>query len=308
MKRSSIGPWWSGVAVLGALCGYAGAADEQPDPAVKELTQPQNSIEASVGDVTKASYKFGEYNGLENHGVFGNGAFDIRSQQSYDSDSATRWRIKGTDLGLDTRNITGEYGTQGLFRVTAGLDEIIHNITDSYSTPYIGGTSGVLTLPATWMVPLVPRVSASAANARGLSSNVSNASALVNGVLKAPTAAQLATSTAIQGADLPTFGQEDLYTLRKRYSAGLDLMHQRDDGRGYFGDSCRSHRPDDGHNIRETRLSRQGRFRAIRLQRFDLQESRRHSHLDELGPAGYQHDHEQCTEQPVASARARGGL
>ena len=224
MKRSSIGPWWSGVAVLGALCGYAGAADEQPDPAVKELTQPQNSIEASVGDVTQPSYKFGEYNGLENHGVFGNGAFDIRSQEAYDSDSATRWRIKGIDLGLDTRNITGEYGTQGLFRVTAGLDEIIHNITDSYSTPYIGGTSGVLTLPATWMVPLVPRVSASAPNARGLSSSVSDASALVAGVLKAPTAAQLATSAAIQGADLPAFGQEDLYTLRKRYSAGVDLM------------------------------------------------------------------------------------
>src|SRR5450631_758524 len=224
MKRLSIGPLLSGVAVLGAVCGNAGAADEQPDPAVKELTQPQNSIEVSVGDVTQPSYKFGEYNGLENHGVFGNGAFDIRSQQAYDSDSATRWRIRGTDLGLDTRNITGEYGTQGLFRVTAGLDEIIHNITDSYSTPYIGGTSGVLTLPATWMVPLVPRVSASAPNARGLSSNVSAASALVTGVLKAPTAAQLATSAAIQGADLPAFGQEDLYTLRKRYSAGLDLM------------------------------------------------------------------------------------
>jgi hypothetical protein len=224
MKRLSTGPWWSAVAVLGALCGNAGAAGEQPDPAVKELTQPQNSIEASVGDVTQGSYKFGEYNGLENHGVFGNGAFDIRSQDAYDSDSATRWRIKGTDLGLDTRYITGEYGTQGLFRVTAGLDEIIHNITDSYSTPYIGGTSGVLTLPATWMVPLVPRVSASAANARGLSSNVSDASALVAGILKAPTAAQLATSAAIQGADLPAFGQEDLYTLRKRYSAGLDLM------------------------------------------------------------------------------------
>src|SRR5450631_877761 len=82
MKRLGIGPWWSGVAVLGALCGNAGAADGEPDAAVKELTQPQNSIEASVGDVTKASYKFGEYNGLENHGVFGNGAFDLRSQQA----------------------------------------------------------------------------------------------------------------------------------------------------------------------------------------------------------------------------------
>jgi hypothetical protein len=224
MKRLRSGAGLGGVSLLGVLFNITAAADESPDAAVKELTQAQNSIEAGVGDVTQPSYKFGEYNGLENRGVFGNGAFDLRSQQAYDSDSASRWRIKGTDLGLDTRNITGEYGLQGLFRVTVGLDEIIHNITDSYSTPYIGGTSGVLTLPAAWMVPLVPRVSSSAPNARGLSSNVSDASALVAGVLKAPTGAQLATSTAIQSADLPAFGQEDLYTLRKRYSAGLDLM------------------------------------------------------------------------------------
>ena len=224
MKQQRIGAGLVGVSLLGALCNIAVAADDPSIAAVKELTQPQDSIEASVGDVTQKSFKYGEYNGLENKGVFGNGAFDIRSPQAYDSDSATRWRIFGTDLGLDTRNIAGEYGTQGLFRVTASLDEIIHNISDSYSTPYIGGTSGVLTLPPTWMIPVVPRVSATAANARGLSSNVSDASALVAGVLKAPTAAQLATSAAIQGADLPAFAEEDLYTLRKRYSAGVDLM------------------------------------------------------------------------------------
>jgi hypothetical protein len=224
MKQQRIGAGLVGVSLLGALFNIAVAADDPSIAAVKELTQPQDSIEASVGDVTQKSFKYGEYNGLENKGVFGNGAFDIRSPQAYDSDSATRWRIFGTDLGLDTRNIAGEYGTQGLFRVTASLDEIIHNISDSYSTPYIGGTSGVLTLPPTWMIPVVPRVSATAANARGLSSNVSDASALVAGVLKAPTAAQLATSAAIQGADLPAFAEEDLYTLRKRYSAGVDLM------------------------------------------------------------------------------------
>jgi MtrB/PioB family decaheme-associated outer membrane protein len=223
MKRRCIGAGLGGVSLLGLFFNIAVAADEPANAAVKELTQPQNSVEASVGDVTQPSFKFGEYNGLENRGVFGNGAFDIRSPQAYDSDSAARWRIFGTDLGLDTRNIAGEYGVQGLFRVTASLDELIHNITDSYSTPY-RGTAGVLTLPPTWLIPVIPSVSATAPNARGLSSTVSDASALVAGALKAPTAAQLATSAAIQGADLPAFGQEDLYTLRKRYSAGVDLM------------------------------------------------------------------------------------
>src|ERR1700733_3376232 len=137
MKRVRSGARLGGLSLIGMFFNIAVAADEPPDAAVKGLTQPQNSIEASVGDVTQPSYQFGEYNGLENKGVFGNGAFDVRGAQSYDSASATRWRIQGTDLGLDTRNITGEYGLQGLFRVTVGFDEIIHNITDSYSTPYI---------------------------------------------------------------------------------------------------------------------------------------------------------------------------
>jgi MtrB/PioB family decaheme-associated outer membrane protein len=225
MKQTTSHGWVRNVAVAATLGGAAAAgAADQPDPAVAELTQPQSVVEASVGDVTHSSYKFGEYNGLQKSGVYGNGGFDVRGKDAYDSDSATRWRIRGTDLGLDVRSLTGEYGTQGLFRVTAGFDEILHNISDSYSTPYLGVGSSVLTLPANWVVPVVPRVSATAPNARGLSSAVADSSALVSGVLKNPTAAQLAASQALIAADLPAFGQHDLYTTRKRYAAGLDIM------------------------------------------------------------------------------------
>src|SRR5437868_5147571 len=58
-------------AVQGALLSLAPA---RPAPAaepasgaeaVAQLTQPSGELEVGAGDVTKGSYKFGEYNGLE---------------------------------------------------------------------------------------------------------------------------------------------------------------------------------------------------------------------------------------------------
>jgi len=63
----------------------------------------------------------------------------------------------------------------------------------------------------------LPRVSATAPNARGLSPLVSASGALVNGVLTAPTDAQLAASAALQAADLPAFQGVKLSTQRSRY-------------------------------------------------------------------------------------------
>ena len=78
-----------------------------PDPAVTALTQPTNSIEAGVGYVTQDSFKFGQYNGLFDKGAYGIFNFDVRDDTPYDADSAVRWRIVGTNLGLDTRSAYG---------------------------------------------------------------------------------------------------------------------------------------------------------------------------------------------------------
>ncbi len=208
-----------------SFAAAASAADDESDQAaIDALTKPISSIEFGVGGVTAPSYKFGEYNGLEKSGTYGVGGFDIYGGGNYDSSDPTRWRLRGTDLGLDTRKLSGEYGEQGLFRVNLGFDEIPHNITDSYYSPYIGVGSSVLSLPATWVVPVVPRVSASSPNARGLSGAVAGSSALVAGVLTAPTVAQLATSQALIGADLPSFLRDDLSTTRKRYDAGVSYL------------------------------------------------------------------------------------
>jgi MtrB/PioB family decaheme-associated outer membrane protein len=210
----------AGTVLALATAPLTALAADAPDP-VKELTQSHSSVQLGVGYVPEDSYKFGEYNGLQRQGLHLLGDFDLRGGGSYDSNDATRWRVTGNNLGLDTRSVGAEYGKQGLFRVTFGVDTIVRNRSDSYSTPYLGVGTSVLTLPPSWIVPTVPRVSTTAANARGLSPAVANSSALVNGVLSSPTAAMLASSNALMTADLPLFAQHKLSTKRSRYEAGL---------------------------------------------------------------------------------------
>ena len=144
------------------------------------------------------------------------------------ADDATRWRATGTNLGLDIRNLYGEYGQQGSFRFFLGYDELRHNISDTFMTPYNGAGSNNLTLPANWIVPVVPQNSATAVNARAFSSE----SGLAPGpytynagskkwTATAPTAANTASVMAIQAADLPAFHNENIYTTRKAIDGGF---------------------------------------------------------------------------------------
>ncbi len=197
------------------------------EPAVADLTQPKKTVELGIGIVSKGSFKFGEYNGLEKKGAFAIGNFDLRGGGTYDSDAASRWRLKGTDLGLDTRNLQGEYGEQGKFRLNFGYDELLRNRSDSYQTPLNGSGSNVLTLPANWIVPTVPRVSATAPNARGLNPAVANSNAIVGGVSTAPTPAMLATSNALINTDLPNFHIVNLSTKRTKYDGGFSYSFDR---------------------------------------------------------------------------------
>jgi len=207
---------------LAMLCGAAGA--DEANPTKEELTTPQDSVELGLGGTSFGSYKFGEYNGLEDHGPFGIANFHLAGGGAYDSGDATRWHLNATDLGTAARSADADYGVQGRFRLNFKYDEIRHNVWDSYNTPYLGLGGNVLTLPSSWLVPVVPANSAAAANARGLSSQVTSADALVGGALRVPTAAQLATAAAIQAADLPSFSAYDLYTTRNRYELGASLL------------------------------------------------------------------------------------
>jgi MtrB/PioB family decaheme-associated outer membrane protein len=195
------------------------AADDGIDPAIAALVKPASSLEIGVGNVSKPSFKANEYSGLKSEGAYGIFNIDLRGGTPYNAESGVRWRIYGTDLGTDARALGLEVWQAGGLSLKLGFDELTRLRSDSYQTPLIGAGGSTLTLPSTWQIPLVPRVSSTAANARGLLGDVTASSALVNGVLAAPTAAQLASAAAIQSADLPLFQHVDLYTRRKAYTS-----------------------------------------------------------------------------------------
>src|ERR1700757_1731617 len=90
LLRASLGAGAGALATL-ALSAPARAADAT----AAELTEQTSTVEAGVGSVSRSSFWFGEYNGLQDRGAFGIGNLDVRGGGRYDSDSATRWSIKG---------------------------------------------------------------------------------------------------------------------------------------------------------------------------------------------------------------------
>jgi MtrB/PioB family decaheme-associated outer membrane protein len=225
----------SALALMGTVATGTAVHAADADPAVTELTQPASTVEVGVGNVNHYSAKAAEYNGVSGKGLYGIFDADLRGGAAYDSDSALRWRLNLRNLGLDNRSAAFEIGEQGRYRVDLGFDELRRQRSDTYRTPYLGAGTNTLTLPSTWLVPLVPRVNGTApalgvaggANARGLSPAVTSSSALVSGVLTAPTPAQLSTANAIQAADLPLFQSVDLSTKRTRYGIGLSYEIDR---------------------------------------------------------------------------------
>ena len=203
------------------LCASLPSAQAAEDPAVAALTQPSSSMDVGIGNVSEDSYKFGEYNGLEEKGGFVLGSLDLNGGGSYDSSSARRWRLRADNVGLKTSEADFSFRDQGRFSFNLGLGGLRHNISDSYSTPFVGAGSNSLALPSTWLKPVVPQLNNNV-NFRSLlpetgMGNVINST----GVLVGPTPAQQATLDAIVGADAGAFNRFNLHTQRRHGELGF---------------------------------------------------------------------------------------
>jgi MtrB/PioB family decaheme-associated outer membrane protein len=150
------------LAVQGALVAMFAAplgvfAQGEANEKVTALTQPTNSVEIGVENTSRDSAKFGEYNGLNKSGTDPIGNFSVRGGDAYNAyyggDGTNRWEIKGTDLGTTSRELSGNVSNQGKWSLGIGYDELRHNITDTYQTPFQGSMGGNnFTLPTTFAV------------------------------------------------------------------------------------------------------------------------------------------------------------
>src|SRR5258706_9138501 len=198
------------------------------DPAGAALTQPTNTVEVGAGSVSDGSYKFGEYNGLEDQGGFLLGNLDLFGGGRYDSDSLTRWGLHANDIGLKTGDADFTYREQGRFKIDLGLEDFRRNLSDTFQTPYLGLGSTDLTLPAGWLKPQVQQANPTNLNDRGLSP-VAGQGSVVNSsaVVVAPTSAQISANDSIVAADTGAFRRFNLYTERKRGEIGFGVNLNR---------------------------------------------------------------------------------
>ena len=106
-----------------------------------------SDLTLGVGSVSDDSYKFGEYNGLQEEGSYLIGEANAR----YRGEDAVYLDLSASDLGLDTRSLAIEGGRQGSYDIFLRYDEIPHYISNSASSPYLGSGGDTLTLPAGWV-------------------------------------------------------------------------------------------------------------------------------------------------------------
>ncbi len=126
--------------VLLAMCAMPAHADEEE---VAALENPTNSVEVGAASTSHSSAKFGEYNGLNKSGASAVGNFSVRGGDAYGGrDGTRRWSITGSDLGTTSRALAGTVSSQGQWKLGIGYDELRHNLSDTYQTPYQGGAGG----------------------------------------------------------------------------------------------------------------------------------------------------------------------
>jgi len=107
------------------------------------------TVDVGVGSVSRDSFKFGEYNGLNEKGAYLIGDGDAR----FRGKDGVYWNLNGSNLGLDSRALDAEGGQQGKYKLFLNYDELPHYISDSAQTPFLGSGGPSLTLPAGYPAP-----------------------------------------------------------------------------------------------------------------------------------------------------------
>lgn len=107
----------------------------------------EGGLELGLGYVSQDTYKFGEYNALNEQGVFLIGDADLRLR----GQNAHYWNVEARNLGLDSRSLAVQGGQQGAYKLSFDYAELPHFISDSIRSVFDGVGSRALSLPATWV-------------------------------------------------------------------------------------------------------------------------------------------------------------
>lgn len=130
------------------LAGFVNARADDTDEETRRLLTPESEIEAGIGNVSKDSFKHGDFTGLNKSGAYSIANFSIFGR---DKDDARYYEIIGRNLGLDSRSLKVEGGRQGDFGLRFEYSQLPKLFTDSYQTPFVNPGETRLLLPPGWV-------------------------------------------------------------------------------------------------------------------------------------------------------------
>lgn len=100
---------------------------ERDEELWERLSEPHHEVTLGIGYVSEDSFMFGRFNGLEEQGLFLDLGLDLHSRSSYDADEMYFWRLRGRNLGLESRSARFEAGRQGHFSGFLDFRQMPHN-------------------------------------------------------------------------------------------------------------------------------------------------------------------------------------
>jgi len=106
----------------------------------------RGNVEIGASYLSEDSFKFGNYSGLNNKGLYFIGNSDVH----YQDENANYFNADILDLGLGSRFISLEAGKQGTYTVFLSYDELPRLWYDTSMTPFIGAGHDTLSLPLDW--------------------------------------------------------------------------------------------------------------------------------------------------------------
>jgi len=150
-----------GTAATEEMAAEEGMEEEGMLEEVGEELPPLYTSEIEFGVLynSEDSFMFGQFSGLEDEGFYAIGNIDIRKRSVIGDGDNDYWELYGTNLGLDSRSIYGEYshdGTYGeyskdrAYSIFFTYDNIPRNQLDDARTPFAGAGTDHLILPAAY--------------------------------------------------------------------------------------------------------------------------------------------------------------
>jgi MtrB/PioB family decaheme-associated outer membrane protein len=124
------------IATALATCFGSAWASEEADQLIKELIEPDSSVSIGAGSWSKDRHQFGIYDGMRDSGAYGNLDIDFARR---DLATGTWLMLTGRDLGLDNRELRGEWLRQGDIGVSIGYSRL----TRDNPLTYITGLQGI---------------------------------------------------------------------------------------------------------------------------------------------------------------------